>query len=268
MTYEGMKPMTFEDSAAVAAWVKAGGILVFVDDDKDAFNRVRGWWNSAPYANTATPRQALFAQMGLDPNAAAGTHKVGKGTLIYDSASPAALTYQSDGAEHVRGLVRRACTAARLPYRETNYLALRRGPYVVAAGLDESVPDAPPHELTGRFVNLFVAGLPLLDRVALTPGSRYLLLDLDRVGAKAPALLLAAGKTLDARKLPDSDFAFYAEGPDGTTASVRLRLAGPPKEVRVDDQSLPADAQVWDAASETLLVRFPNAASGHRITVR
>ena len=76
-----------------------------------------------------------------------------------------------------------------MPYRETSHLILRRGPYLIAAGLDESVPGAVPQELTGRFVNLFDARLPVLQHVTLTPGSRYLLLDLDRVGAKSPAAL-------------------------------------------------------------------------------
>ena len=48
-----------------------------------------------------------------------------------------------DGADHVRGLVRRACEAIGLAYRETNYLVFRRGPYVIAAGLDESISAEP-----------------------------------------------------------------------------------------------------------------------------
>jgi len=265
MTYEGMKPPTAEDSAALADWVKAGGILVFVDDDKDAFNQVRSWWNTAPN-QYATPREAFFAQLGLAGGTATGTHRVGKGTLIYDAAGPAALTYRADGANHIRGLVQDACRAARLPYRETNYLALRRGPYVVAAGLDESLPDA-PHTLTGHFLDLFDARLPILNTVALTPGSRSLLLDLDRV-RQGTVLLAAACKTLGARRLPGGGFRFHSAGPDNTEAAVRLRLAAPPKSVTLDGQVLPPSAQTWDTATHTLLLRFPNAASGHWVTIR
>jgi hypothetical protein len=265
LTYEGMKPMTREDSAAVADWVKRGGVLLFVDDDCDPYNHVQAWWNPSPDSG-ATPRQALFTQLGIDKNAPAGAFKIGKGTLIYDIASPAALTYRQDGADHIRNLLRRACEAARLPYQETSHIALRRGPYIIAAGLDESAPGT-PHELTGRFVNLFDAGLPLLQRVTLIPGSRYLLLDLDRVDAKASPILAAACKTLDARRASSGDFSFYAEGPDKTMASVRLRLDAAPRDVLLDDKPLPAEAQTWDAATRTLLLRFPNAAAGHRITL-
>lgn len=266
MTYEGMKPPTAADSLALANWVKGGGVLVFVDDDRDPFNGVRAWWNTAPNSYAA-PRAALFAHLGLAAGTEPGAHRVGKGTLVYDVTSPAALTYRPDGADHVRTLVRAACRAAKLPYLETNYLALRRGPYVVAAGLDESLPDA-PHRLTGRFVDLFDAALPILDAVTLTPGRRALLLDLDRVRAQNPVILAAACKTLGARRLPRGDFRFRAAGPDTTEAAVRLRLDGPPSAVTLDGAPLPPGAQTWDPATHTLLLRFPNAASGHWVTIR
>jgi hypothetical protein len=266
LTFEGMKPMTPEDSAAVADWVKRGGVLVFVDDDQDPYNRVRAWWNTTPAAY-ANPREALFTQLGLPKATQAGTHRVGRGALVYDVASPAALTYRADGADHVRGLVRRACEAAKVEYRETNYLALRRGPYLVAAGLDESIPNSYKY-IKGRFIDLFDARLPILDTVMLTPGSRHLLLDLNSITAPAPAILTAACKTLGAKRLPDGGFRFYAEGPDAITASVRLRLAASPKTVTLDDHPLPSAGQKWDAASHTLLLRFPNSAAGHWITLR
>ena len=266
MTYEGMKPPTAEDSAALAAWVKGGGVLVFMDDDKDAFNRVRAWWNTAPN-HYATPRESLFAQLGLAGGTRPGTHRVGNGTLIYDDASPAALTYRPDGADHVRGLVQSACRAARLPYRETNFLVLRRGPYVVAAGLDESLPDA-PRTLTGHFVDLFDAKLPVLNTLALSPGSRALLLDLDRVPPGGPVLLAAACKTRGARRLPGGGFRFHSTGPDKTEAVVRLRLGAAPKTVLLDDAPLPPGAQEWHAATRTLLLRFPNRAAGQWVTIR
>ncbi len=266
MTYEGMKPPSTEDSLALAAWVKGGGVLVFVDDDQDPFNGVRAWWNTAPNSY-ATPRAALFAHLGIAAHAAPGTHRLGRGALLYDVASPAALTYRAGGADHVRSLVREACGAARLPYRETNFLSLQRGPYVVAAGLDESL-SATPHTLTGRFVDLFDAGLPIVSEVTLTAGRRCLLLDLDRVRGQAPIILAAACKTLAVRRLPGGGFRFHAAGPDGTQAAVRLRLAAPPEGVTLDGLPLAPDAQAWDSATSTLLLRFPNAASGHRVTLR
>lgn len=263
MTYEGMKPQSAEDSLALAEWVKTGGVLVFVDDDKDPFNTVRAWWSTAPH-EYAMPRAALFEHLGLAGDAAPGTHPVGTGTLIYDVASPAALTYTPDGADHIRGLVQAACAAAGLPYHETNFLHLRRGPYVVAAGLDESLPGT-PHRLQGPFVDLFDAALPIRDTVTLEPGSRFLLLSLAHIGTDR-VLLAAACKTRGAEQTP-SGFRFHASGPEETEAAVRLRLANVPQSVTVGDQPLPPAAQEWDAATQTILLRFPNTASGQWVSV-
>jgi hypothetical protein len=266
LTYEGMKPMTPEANVALASWVKAGGALVFVDADRDPYNRVREWWNTAPNGYTG-PRQHLFEQLGPSKEVEPGTHRVGKGTLIYAAASPAALTYKPDGGNAVRALVREACRTVRLPYQETHHIVLRRGPYVVAAGLDESLT-APPHVLRGRFLDLFDAHLPIRTEVTLTPGSRFLLLDLDRGRGSGPKVLAAACKVLGARRTTGETFRFYAEGPEKTEAAVRLALPAAPATVTLDGEPLPGAAQTWDAPTRTLLLRFANAATGHWIECR
>ena len=66
LTYEGQKPPTPEFHDALAEWVRKGGALVVIDDDRDPYNAVREWWNVAPLAY-ATPRQHLFADWELHP---------------------------------------------------------------------------------------------------------------------------------------------------------------------------------------------------------
>jgi hypothetical protein len=270
MTYEGMKPMSPDVHPALAGWVKEGGVLAFVGGDDDPYNGVRSWWNDASKGmRYKRPREHLFEQLGLAKDAAPGSYKVGKGTVIFDATSPAAMTYRADGADLCVRLARRACEEAGLDFRETNHLALRRGPYVVAAGLDESTGDG-PHVLRGRMIDLFDARLPIVETVRLTPGSRRLLLDLDRALARtpAPAVLASACKVLGAERSADGSFSFHAEGPDRTEAVARLALTEEPREVLLDGQPLPAEARTWDAATRTLLLRFPNAAAGQRVTVR
>jgi hypothetical protein len=268
MTYEGMKPMTPEVHIALADWVRKGGALVFFGDDSDPYNAVRAWWNDrAKNGGYRAPREHLFEQLGLPGDAPEGDHKVGSGLLIFDKASPAALTYRPDGADHIREVTRRACEAVGLPYRATNHLVLRRGPYVVAAGLDESI-EAPPMELRGHFLDLFDARLPVVETVTLAPGARKLLLDLDRARPAGPAVLASACKILGAQTMPDGAFRFHAEGPERVEAVLRVALPGAPKGVDLDGQPLAAEAQVWDTPTRTLLLRFPNASQGHRVVIR
>ncbi|WP_422927858.1 hypothetical protein [Singulisphaera sp. PoT] len=266
MTYEGMKPMTPEVHTALAEWVKQGGVLVFLGDDSDPYNGVRSWWNdSTKGMSYAAPRIHLFEQLGV-PKDAAGVHKVGKGVLIYDKASPAALTYQEKGADHIRSLTRQACEAIGLAYQETNHLVVHRGPYVVASGLDESLQGA-PLTLTGKFVDLFDAGLPIVKSVELAPGSRRLLFDLDKFPVTDPAVVASACKVLGAKKADDGGFEFHAEGPENIEAAVRIAMPGAPKGATVDGQALPAEATSWDAETKTFLLRFPNSPSGRRVKV-
>ena len=184
LTYEGQKPPKPEFHNALAKWVRDGGALVVVDDDGDKYNAVREWWNSAPHSYT-TPRQHLFEALGISKDAT-GLHRVGRGVVVREAVSPAALTYKEDGAERVRKAARQAAAAVKLVWKETDSLVLRRGPYLVAAGLDESTPNAKPYILHGRYLNLFDPELAVLNTVTVAPRSRMLLLDLNSVKSDGP----------------------------------------------------------------------------------
>ena len=132
LTYQGQKPPTPEFHAALAKWVRDGGALVVVDDDRDPYNAVHEWWNQPPF-RYATPREHLFEKLAL-PKDATGLHKVGHGVVMREAVSPAALTYRPDGAERILHLMQRAAQGVHVPWKESNALVLRRGHYVIAAG--------------------------------------------------------------------------------------------------------------------------------------
>jgi hypothetical protein len=237
LTYEGQKPPTPEFHKALAQWVREGGALVVVDDDGDPYCAVREWWNAAPLAYRS-PRQHLFETLGLAPDAV-GIHRVGRGVLVREPASPAALANIADGADRVRNLARKAARAVKLEWKETNALVLRRGPYVIAAGLDESVPNAAPFTLRGRFINLFDSGLPVEEEVTLTPGKRAFLFDLAAAGTPAAKVAAAACRIRDERADKDG-LHFQAEGIADTLAAVRVAIQAPPARVLIDGKPSPA----------------------------
>jgi len=266
MTYEGMKPMTDDADPVLADWVKRGGVLLFIDDDRDPYNGIRSWWNAPEGSSYEKPRQALFETLGVGQDAEPGAHKVGEGTLIWDASSPASLSYKPEGASHVRNLVEQASAAAGLDYQETNHMILRRGPYVIAAGL-EPTPGEPPRELKGRFVDLFDSRLKVVDSVTLDPDRRSLLIDLDRVQTDKPRVIAAACKITGEATTDDGGLSFVARGPKDTTAAVRVFSPRRPGRVVIDGQPLNDATQTWDEASRTLLLRFDNSADGRLIAV-
>jgi hypothetical protein len=177
--------------------------------------------------------------------------------------NPASLAANAAGDARLVATVKQAAVRARLTWRETNYLLLRRGPYVIAAGLDESVAGK-PKTLQGRWVNLFDPELRVRQSVALTPGSRFFLLDLDALRGRQPEVLASACKALPTERGSRS-LSLAVEGVINTPAVVLLRAPAPPRSVTLAGQPLrdlhysPKDPLLW--------IRFTNEAAPRQLVM-
>ncbi|MBO4547911.1 MAG: hypothetical protein J5758_01720 [Abditibacteriota bacterium] len=260
VTYEGMKPPREDIHTALADWVKDGGVLVFVDDDRDPYNKVKEWWNSDGKSYSC-PRKHLFEALGA--NDTKGAQKIGKGTLIYSKESPAALSHAKDGGETFAKIAREAVLAADMDWNETNYFLLHRGPYVIAAGLDETELTG-VRTLTGRFVNIFDPLLTVMNSVQLTPGSRYLLKDLGKLDKTKACVLASSSKIAKERAMTDR-ITFTTEGPAGTTCATRLLL--PKKPIRLEADNVEVLRAEWDAINSTYLLVYPNDVNPRTVSV-
>jgi hypothetical protein len=262
LTYEGQKPPKPEFHESLAKWVRAGGALVVIDDDSDPYNAVREWWNTAP-RSYRSPREHLFETLGISKDAV-GLHKAGRGIVLRESASPAALTYKEDGAETIRRAVRQAASAVKLPWKETSTLVLRRGPYIVAAGLDESTPDAKPFILHGRYLNLFEPALAVHGDIVIAPGKRMLLLDLDSVRASGPKVIAAACRVRN-ESADRQTLRFEVDGIGDTNAVVAIAARTAPNTVLAGGK--PLEPSQYDFASGVMRLRFPNRVEPEMIEV-
>jgi hypothetical protein len=268
LTYRGMKPLTPDVHRSLAEWVKRGGLLVLCDDDGDPFNGVREWWNTNGLHYT-TPRQHLFEQLRLgkdDPSPL----RVGKGQLLWIHRDPAQLAASPDGDALLAEVVRKAAKgmeAAPFPHfrwSETNCLFLRRGPYVIAAGLDESI-GGPARILRGRFINLFDSELRPQREVALAPGTRFVLLDMDAPEIAGRALLAAACRAVPLKQDADA-VSVLVEGVENTTGVVLLRAARAPRSVLLAGKVI--DTVQFDAEEGLLWVRFANQPSPRELSLQ
>lgn len=267
LTYQGMKPLTPDVHAPIVDWVRAGGSLVVIDDDQDPYHAVREWWNTGNLRHR-TPREHLFERLNAhaaDPAglAAGRMVQVGKGSATWARRNPVTLAKDAEGDAFVVGLVREAARRAGADWRETNYLLLRRGPYLAASGLDESI-DAPARVLKGRFINLFDPELRVRESVELTPAGRFFLLDLDRRAAPNQTVLASACKAL-----PDGHAnrpgTWVVEGVAKTPAVVLLRQERRPSKVSLDGQ--PLETWTYSEADCLLWVRFENASRPRKLTL-
>ncbi len=273
LSYHGMKPLTPDVHQSLAAWVKGGGVLVVCDDDTDPYGTVREWWNSEG-RHYRTPREDLFAQLGLGGDRsgeASNTQaqlspkiiEVGKGGVIWMHQDPAGLAASAEGDAQVIATVKQASARARLKWRETNYLLLRRGPYILAAGLDESIAGE-PKTIRGRLVNLFDPELRVQKAIALTPGSRFFLVDLDTLKGSQPQVVASACKALPAKSGAHA-LSMTVEGVVDTPGVVLLRVAKAPRSATLAGQ--PLTSFEYAAPDRLVWIRFTNQASPRELAI-
>lgn len=264
LSYDGQKPLSPEVHAPLARWVKAGGVLVMCDADADPYLQVRAWWNSDG-KNYSTPRQHLFEQLGLKDDIAADQfHRVGKGGLIWLRERPAHFSASAAGAEQIVAAAKLAAQSVDLDWREKNYLLLRRGPYVIAAGLDESIAGA-PRTLSGRFVNLFDATLRVQTNIVINPGSRQFCLDLDLAQTGKTHLLASACKAL-LKQNTRAQVSFTVEGVGQTPAILLLESVRAPKSVILDGKNL--ETFEYSAKEHLLWIHFANESTPRNLVVK
>jgi len=249
LSYTGQKPQSPEVHPPLAEWVRKGGVLIIADDDKDPYNQAREWWNDEG-KTTRIPRNHLFDALGLKDEQFTGAPvPVGKGSVIWLRENPATFALSEKGESQIIDTLKQASTHAGLVWKETNHLALKRGPYRIAAGLDESI-SAPAETLTGRFVNLFDPNLAVQKSFTINPGSRGFLLDLDAVKkSPTPQVLASACKAL-----PLKENAWTVEGITNTPAIVLIATDKAPKSVTLDGQEITG----FTHGDGLLHIRFPN----------
>ena len=258
LTYEGQKPLKAAYHEAIEGWVRGGGCLLYVGDGADLYHNVREWWNHQGETE-AKAHEDLFARLGITRHAYNEPYRVGKGYVRIYEGKPRQLARYPGGAERVVSLVQELLACAGEALRTQHYLKLRRGPYVIASVLEESISEA-PLVLEGAFVDLLDARLPCAAQVSLQPGERALLYDLGWLrGQNVEAHVVAAAARIRDEALSEGRLRFTARGPRATTARARVLLPRRPTAVRCDP-GLDVK-QEWDDRTSTLWLEFPNQAA-------
>ncbi len=258
LTYEGQKPLSPDYHDALAAWVRNGGLLLFVGDNSDPYHRVREWWNEQG-GTAAMAHDDLFDRLGVNRVAYNEPMPVGDGYVRVFSERPRRLQQYDYGARKVLELVEELLAAKEISLDTQHYLGVRRGPYVVVSVLDESVSEE-PLILEGSYIDLFDPMLGWLNKRTLGLNERTLLYDLDwaRANGLKAGVVAAAARVRDEQHT-DGLLRFIMRGPAQTTGRARIALPGPPTGIRMTPET-PFE-QVWHSESGTLWLEFPNMAA-------
>jgi hypothetical protein len=162
-------------------------------------------------------------------------------------------------------LARSAADSVKLPWTESRAIVLKRGPYIIASGLSETVSGAEAMPLRGRFINLFDSELPIVDSVELAAGRRALLYDLDAEKSDMPKVVAAACRVDDERGTANS-LKFLASGIADTRAVVRITAKSKPIQLIIDGK--PVDPAQYEFAEGSLRLSFQNMVDRTPVEIR
>ena len=262
LSYEFMKPQVPAFNQAIADWVSRGGTLIYSGADTDPFNSVSHWWNSGDN-DYESPAEHLFVSLGLERKVATGQYQYGKGHIFVDRNHPAYYTRSKKAANHYRDIVRRATKTADLEYVENNFLYLNRGPYIIAACLEESI-SSKPLELNGLFVDIFDEKLSVLENVNIKPGQRAWLIDLNKLTDGIAEPIASAGRIESWTKL-DNGIEFEMTATKDVNIVSRLRLPKQPKSITIDGNNF--TDYTWDKKSKAIFYKSPEIVNQQNVKI-
>jgi len=269
LSYTNMKPTSPLVHQKLAEWVKAGGVLVYYGKDADPFQQVTEWWNTGGLAY-ATPFAHLLQLMQLPPAPQDAAYPYGKGKVYVTRTDPKDIVLQPNADQRFVQQVQQAyeadAHAGKLVFK--NSYRLDRGPYTLAAVLDENT-DQKPLVIQGPLLDLYNPELPVLPFKAVAPNQQAFLYRLAPAKqAKTPAVLAAAARVYDF-KVQQNVVSFSAKSPANTNNAMRILLPASPKQITVTHQGQPEPAtHTWDAQTNTLLLKFRNYSEGVAVSIK
>ncbi len=264
MTYANMKPIAAENHVELAKWVKAGGVILYYGKDNDPFQNVKEWWNTN--GNTfKAPSEHLFGLMDIAEKEGASSYEVGKGKVYIIKKDPKELIMNPKGdAEFLVNITQayeKDAKAGDLILK--NNFVLTRGPFVIAAVLDETAKNE-PLTLNGKFIDLFDPALPVLNQKIIAPGTQAYLYDISKATNKNRPQVLAAASRVTDEVFGKNSYSFITKSPAKTKNIMRILLAGKPKKLTAmaNGSELLISKNEWDEKTKTLLLGFDNYSEG------
>ena len=265
LSYDIMKPMKPEINQAIADWVKAGGVLVYVGDfnEQDAYDKLPEWWNTGKWTS---PRSDLFARLGMadmgsiltgpDPDqyTIPQGDTFGKGAVVWALQPPSFYASSAAAGDGFRRMVEQACKKAGLKYIEQPRLGIRRGDYVAMRTFGE------PKQLTGSYVSILDPKLAVIADPVIAKDKCALYKDVTKQMTGEPKLLYSSSKVEKKVETAQST-KLVLSGPVNTKGVARVYTGGKPV-LTVE----PTDLKV-ETNGDTLLATYENMPESLTVTI-
>ncbi len=145
------------------------------------------------------------------------------GLLYYCGLSPDCFALDRNGDRMIRNMVRDVIAQSpqkTAEYRENGYYMVRRGPYLAVRVLEGGV------SITGRFLDLLDAKIPVARQINLHANDGGLYLDLDRARAKATTPLLFCTARISSVTKEGDGYTYVVQGALGTPQRLLIYTQG------------------------------------------
>ena len=241
---------------ALASWVRQGGILLYVGNGFDPYHEIKSWWTG----KYRTPAEHLFELLDISPQEEKSVFTCGKGIVGVWTTNPCQFSYSEKLASDFRDFFHKTVSEGDFCVSENNHLLLRRGKYLIAAVMDESI-QAKPLVLHGNFADMYSPDFTCKKEVALSPGQNCLLCDLDKISDKT-AVIGTSVRILSLTNTQD-EISLTIRGASDFTAYIRLKVPFAINKAILDGVQCDFD---YNAENNTLLLRFKSV-TGERSIV-
>lgn len=259
VSYEYLKPEYPDMNSALAAWVKEGGILIYVGDGSDPFHQVINWW-SEKYPTAA---EHLFEMLGIRPINDEEIFNCGKGITAVWKYDPAKICFSQENAEKLRRFYKKVLANAGLSVQFSNHLQIQRKEYLIAAVMDESC-DTTPLTLRGNYADMFTPTFETISKKTINPGENCMLCDLDQID-ETPAVIGTSVRILSLDKTKNDELRLVIYGASDFSANIRIKTDRPYSAAAIDD--VPCDF-TYDEKSKTALISFESIARERTIIIK
>lgn len=268
VSYSNMKPLEARYHDYIADWVKKGGVLIYCGEDIDPYQSVMEWWNTNG-EKYKTPADHLFQKLGLSIDLGEGKYTSGKGFVYVMREDPKHFVLKAENDEKYFSLIANAykqdAKSGSVEIKNNYYL--ERGPYTIAAVLDESISDK-PLILSGLYIDLFDKDLPVLNQKILHKGEQAYLYNIKNIRKKDTPQVLCGASRIYSESTDQNTYSFIAKSPINTTNISRVYLPKQPKNVIINGENQENIEKYWDKKSRTYLLNFENNPDGVAVSFK
>ena len=267
LSYEYIKPESPDVNNALAAWVKAGGTLVYIGDGSDPYHCIDGWWNrnkdSGEGSAYENPAQHLFEMLELPLNPENGVNRAGNGIVMVWNISPSRLCLNTEVAEEYRTRIKELLALRGSDWQYGSTLTLRRGPYIISAVMDETgagrKESKEGHSFKGLFADMFANDYAIITEKQINPDENTILFDFSKIEGEDWRIIGCSARVFSLDSTDDgSAFTMKVKAADKIKAFIRIRLPKAAASITAEDEKgNPVEMDyAWDEASQTALLRY------------